>query len=102
MALDSTKDILYLALTLATIVLTFFLAWLLYYLVSIIRQAHEVMREVSSSIEKLRGILDSIKETIGQSSSHLALIVTAVKQLVGFYAARKRRRRRDTAPNDDA
>lgn len=93
--LSSTKDILFLALTVAVVVLTFFLAWLLYYLVSIIRQAHSVMKETTEAITKIHGILDSIRDSISQSSSHLALVVTAVKQLAGLYSRRRQKREED-------
>lgn len=90
--IESTKDILFLALTLATVILTFFFAWFLYYLVSIIRQAHGVMKDVTTGIEKLHTILDSIKETINQSSSHLGLIVSAVRELTGLYSRRRQKK----------
>lgn len=96
MNISSMKDALFLALTVATVVLTFFLAWFLYYLVSIIRQANGVMKEVSASIEKVREILDTIKDAIHQSTSHLGLIVTAVKQLASFYNKRRHKRDPDT------
>lgn len=88
MSIDSTKDLFYLALSIATVVLTFFLAWLLYYLVSMIREAHRMMNEVSASVEKLHTILDRLRDVVGQSTSHLGLIVTAVRQLVSFYQRR--------------
>ena len=37
----------------------------------------------------------NIKETINQSSSHLGLIVTAVKELTGLYTRRRQKRNED-------
>jgi predicted PurR-regulated permease PerM len=89
--IESSKDILFLALTVAVVILTFFFAWFLYYLVSIIRQAHSMMKDVSASLAKLHAILDTLKDTISRSTSHLGLIVEAVKQLTGLYLRRKKR-----------
>ncbi|MFH1171663.1 MAG: DUF948 domain-containing protein [bacterium] len=92
MTVDTTKEILFLILALAIVVLTFFCAWVLYYIVSIIRQAHGVMKEVSDGVQKLHEILDSIRETIHQSSSHLGLIVAAVRKIGDLYTRRREKR----------
>lgn len=101
MAIDTTKDLLFLALTVAVVVLTALLAWLLYYLISIIRQGHRIMQDVSDGFAKLHEILDAIKGTIDRSSSHLALVVSAVKQLVDL-STRRRRKRSENKKTQDA
>ncbi len=98
MDISSTKDLLYLALILAILVFTGFFCWFFYYLIAILRDARQVTKEVSSGITKIHQILDTIKETLSASSSHLALLVGGVKEILGFY---QRRRHDDDTEEDD-
>lgn len=96
MQIATTKDILFLVLAGGIVVLVVFVGWLATYLILILRDARRVTREISGGIEKVHDILDTIKETLSTSSSHLALLVGAVKEIVSFY------QRRRNAPHADA
>lgn len=96
MQIATTKDILFLVLAGGIVVLVVFVGWLATYLILILRDARRVTREISGGIEKVHDILDTIKETLSTSSSHLALLVGAVKEIVSFY------QRRRNIPHTDA
>lgn len=89
MQIATTKDILFLVLAGGIVVLVVFVGWLATYLILILRDARRVTREISGGIEKVHDILDTIKETLSTSSSHLALLVGAVKEIVSFYQRRR-------------
>ncbi|MBI4415284.1 MAG: hypothetical protein HY566_03545 [Candidatus Kerfeldbacteria bacterium] len=95
MQITTTKDILFLVLAGGIVVLAVFIGWLATYLILILRDARRVTKEISGGIEKVHDILDTIKETLSTSSSHLALLVGAVKEIVSFY-----QRRRNTGDDD--
>lgn len=88
--INDSKDILFLVLAAAAGVLTVFLCWLLYYLISMLRRANTALREVVDGFEKIHGILDALRAAANQSTSHLALIVGTVQKLVNLYLERRR------------
>ncbi len=94
----TSQDVLSYTLAAAIAVLTVFLVWVLFYVVSILRASHRAIRDVTAGIEKVHGILDSIQRTLSASTSHLSLIVTTVQQLVAMFA---RRRARGADDGDD-
>ncbi|KKW00273.1 MAG: hypothetical protein UY34_C0032G0001 [Parcubacteria group bacterium GW2011_GWA2_48_9] len=55
---DTTKDILYFVLALAVVVLTFFMAWSLYYVTMMLRRSHLLFKE----IEEAGGDWKKVKE----------------------------------------
>lgn len=88
MPIITSQDLFYLVLTIATVILTALFAWLLFYLISIIRQTNEVVKSVTNGIEKVHGILETLQESVHASSSHLSLIVSTIQRLVTFYQRR--------------
>lgn len=105
MTLATTQDIFFLALAVATVVLTFFLGWLLYYLISIFRDARNVTEKVAEGFDKIHRILDGVNESVRASSMHLTTIVAALREVVGFFGSRKKKKSpRETRENlsDDA
>lgn len=98
----NSHDILYISLAIAALVLTFFLAWLLYYLISIVRKANTVMREVAESIARVQRVLDSVESALSSTSSHLGLVMSAVKELTGLYVRRRAKKKRKAEDDDSA
>jgi predicted PurR-regulated permease PerM len=72
---ETSKDILNLSLTLAVVVLTFFIAWILYYIVSIFREVKKVIRDITGVIKKFNNVLDFAKEKISNAAAVMPLII---------------------------
>lgn len=91
MTLSTSQDWFFLVLAAAVGVLTILFAWLLVYVIAIVRRANEVTRRVTDGITKIEGILDAIREAMHNSSSHLSFLVSAIREVAGFAMRRKER-----------
>ena len=80
--IQDSKDLLYVVLAFCILWLTIFLAWFIYYLAMIMRQAYQAIKETREKINKVDEILKALKEKIEHSASYLALIGEGVKKLV--------------------
>ncbi|MFH0805098.1 MAG: hypothetical protein V1916_02795 [Patescibacteria group bacterium] len=94
--IDTTKDLLYLILSLCLVVFTFFLCWALYYIVMMLRRMDQATREVTEFISSLRqkldrveGLLSTIEEKIKNSASYLPLVFKGIGELVSYIKRRK-------------
>ena len=80
--LETSKDLLYIALALAVVGLAFFISWAIYYLAQILRQAFKVVKEMRDRMSKIDELIKTLKEKIEHSTSYLLLIGEGVKKLV--------------------
>ncbi len=92
----TTKDILFFTLAVAVAVLTFFLAWSLYYVTMMLKKAHEVAKEVETlvitvrdRVRQIEEVINTIQEKINSSVSYLPLVVKGVTELVEHFKKRK-------------
>ncbi len=90
---STSKDILYLVLTIAIALVTVFGVWLLWYLIAILRDARKMVGDVRTGFDKVHEILDAIKQAAVASTTHLSLIVGTVERLISFYQKRQRGKR---------
>ncbi len=79
--INYSQDILFLVLAICVLCLTFFLAWVLYYLVASVRQIHKATLLVKSEVEKISEIIHGIKEAIKLPTSVVALVVEGLKKI---------------------
>ncbi|MDD5291085.1 MAG: hypothetical protein PHZ04_03125 [Patescibacteria group bacterium] len=91
--IQDSKDLLYVVLAFCILWLTIFLAWFIYYLVMIMRQAYRIVKETREKINKVDEILKSLKEKIEHSASYLVLISDGVKKLVEVIKERSEERK---------
>lgn len=94
--LETSKDILYLILALAIAVLTFFIAWAIYYLVMILKKFSELVKEFESMVtsakeklERLESLFNTIEEKIKHSASYLPLLFKGITELVDYFKKKK-------------
>ncbi|MDD5071825.1 MAG: hypothetical protein PHQ42_03765 [Patescibacteria group bacterium] len=80
--IQDSKDLLFVVLAFCILWLSIFLAWFIYYLAMIMRQAYKSVKETREKINKVDEILKSLKDKIEHSASYLALIGEGVKKLV--------------------
>lgn len=88
----TTQDILYIVLAVSAAVLTAFLAWLLYYVIAIVRDLRQTSRAIHEKVDQVGRILESIKERIGDSVSALSLLTELLSKLVGGWKRRRVKR----------
>lgn len=87
---QATQDFFFLAATLSVIILTFFLSWLLFYLIHLIKHAHNFVKGLKDGLESLSEILASIKEKLEHSSTYLKLLVDLINKALDLWRDKKR------------
>ena len=82
MIIQTSKDILFLALAFCALWLTIFLSWLLYYMIAIARDTESVLRQVRGAVEKVDELAHAVHEKVERSAASFTLIAQAFKELV--------------------
>lgn len=101
MAMDS-RDVLFLTLAVCAAVLTAGSAWLLYYLVRIIRTVAAAVDDFRQRLATIDGILQTIKDKLSSTHLQLAALAAGLKQLISFFASRRVKRRPSTRASTPA
>jgi hypothetical protein len=89
-----SKDILNYTLAGSAAVLTFFMAWILYYVVSMIRDVRTVMRDIARAVEKLNSVLDFTKEKVASAASLIPLVIKGVEKGMEFMKSRREQKQK--------
>lgn len=89
----STQDIFWFVFALSMIVLTIFLSFALFYIISILRDVSKLFTSIRGKIELVDKILNLVKEKLEKSSNHLALIADNVMKIVGYFMDKPKKKR---------
>lgn len=76
-----SKDILFLVLAFSVLWLTFFLSWLIYYLVAAARQLHKASQVVKEQADEVAGAIKKIKSALEMPTSIIALVFEGLKKI---------------------
>lgn len=82
--LETSKDLLNLAVAVSISVLVFFLCWALFYVISSARRAFRLIKKVERGVEKAESLIDLIRDKVSRSSSYLILISDLIKRGIEF------------------
>lgn len=88
--LETSKDLLYLILSVSVLLLTIFSVWFMYYLIVIVKQVYCIVRKTKKRIDKIDEIIDLLKQKIEHSVSCLFLIGEGMKKLVQIIKEKKK------------
>ena len=80
--IDTSKDLLNIAIAVAVVGFAGFTCWAIYYFARILQQVFKVVKEMRTRLSKIDEILKSIKEKIEHTTSYLLLISEGMKKLV--------------------
>lgn len=89
---DTSKDILNLIIGACVAVFTFFVCYLMYYLISMLKQANTTVTEIRHRIESFDALFKAVQEKLTHSTNYLALLVKSVVSLMDFVKERKEKR----------
>ncbi len=84
MYLETSKDILNLALALAVIGLSFLIGWILVYWLLILRRVVQVLHGLEEGVRKFSDLATFIREKLESSASYLSVLAVGAKELVGY------------------
>jgi len=79
--IQDSKDLLFIVIAFCVLWLTIFIAWFIYYLAMIMRQAYQATKDMRERINKIDEVIQSLKEKIEHSASYLGLISEGVKKI---------------------
>src|SRR3990167_3452099 len=82
--LETSKDILWLALAGSVVLFTIFVCWALFYLIMMLKNMNKITASVREKLELVDKILKLVKDKLEKGSNHVALISDSVIKLVGF------------------
>ena len=91
--ITETKDIFYLVLAFCVLWFTIFVCWLLYYFISIMREARGMTRDAREQVRRFMDALDMLKEKFERSLNMFAGIVEAIKYAAGYVMDRRGERK---------
>jgi predicted PurR-regulated permease PerM len=97
---STTTDILIIIAALAIAVLTFFVSWMIYYFIRILRQANKMVDEIKEKVEKFGELLDLFKQKLNDSLSNLGLLTKSIVRLIDYFKERKSNRGKTRRKDD--
>ena len=84
MLIESSKDLLFVVLAFAVLWITIFVSWLLYYIISITRDAEALVRQVRSAVERVEEVAQSAHDKMERSAASFTLVAQALKELIAW------------------
>ena len=79
---ENSKDILYLVISFSVLWVTFFLCWMFYYLMRLLRNANEIIEEFRVRLQALTEAISYIRSKVEHMSGLLTLITSGASGLV--------------------
>ena len=86
---ETSGDILNLVIAASVLVFTFFVCWLMYYFVMIVKHAHDMVQSIREKINRVEKILNLIQEKVEHSASYLPLLAEGVTKIVKYFVEKK-------------
>lgn len=96
MYLESSKDILFLVLAFCALWFTAFVCWLLWYVISILRDASKVIEEIHEKIAAIDHAVHAVRERLESSFGSLGAVATGIK-ILGSYLGKRREKAEERA-----
>lgn len=85
--IESTKDILFLVLSVSIAFFTFFLCYLLFYLI-------KVLKEVTTLVEDVKERFDQLHRTVESGFNYLGMLTEGIKMAMGYFDEKKTTRKK--------
>jgi len=89
MFLESSKDILFLVLAFCALWFTAFVCWALYYVISVLRDAANLMEEIHERVRAVDEAVRAVRDKIEHSMGYLGMAATGVKAVLALLERRK-------------
>jgi len=81
---STSADILNLTLATCIVVLTFFLSWAIYYLVSSIQKVRRIIKRVEAGVSQAEEIISLVREKLKSGSAYIMVLAEIAKQAIEF------------------
>ena len=98
--LETSKDMVNISLSFGIVLLAVLLAFVLYYVIKILKDASEMIHEVRDTVGEFKNhlraweeFLDSLKERMSSAGAYLPLVVDGISKLVEFISKKKEQKK---------
>ena len=91
---QTSIDIMYGVISLAVLIFTGFMVWIMFYVAQILKQGNEVITEIRMKIAEFEEALSSIKEKVMSSATSISFIASEIGSIVELVKKRKKTSRR--------
>lgn len=88
--ISSSQDIFFLVLAFCILWFTIFLTWLMYYVISAVRQIHQTIARVKNKLDAVDELISFIKDKVSNGASYLTFIVSGVGKLVELLSTKEK------------
>lgn len=92
--LYSSKDLLYIVLSLCILWLTILFSWALYYVALMLRDGYRTFREVKEKLNLVDGFIKNLSERLEHTTSYLGLLAEGFGRVISFMQDRKETQRK--------
>ena len=82
---ETTQDIFYIVLSASILLFTIFLCWSLFYLIRLLKQTNEVLRDLKEKFEHVSSVFSFLKGK---------LVTEALKGIVGFVKNKRQKNKK--------
>lgn len=92
MTLDTTQDLFFLILAVATGWVAVFICWSLYEVARMLHQANAVVTETREKLNRVEKAITSIKERLEKSVDYFGMLAEGGKSLMNMFSQREERK----------
>lgn len=89
MFLETSQDVLYITVSICTLVFTGFLCWVLFYLAHLLKQSNQITEELHGKIQDWTEAVDEIKERVMNTAATLSTLGDQVGRVIDFINRRR-------------
>jgi hypothetical protein len=83
--IETSRDILNIVIASAVGLLTLFFCWMLWYVISTMRNINRMTLSARKKLETIDKILELVKEKLEKGSNHMAILSDSAIKLVGYF-----------------
>lgn len=87
--ISNSQDIFFLVLAFCVLWITVLLAWLLYYVISMVRDVHRTIARVKQTLQAVEDTMSMLKEKFNGSASYITGLATTLAKVVGTVVSSK-------------
>ena len=87
--LETSKDLLYVAIAFCVLWLTIFICWMIYYFAMILKKVNHVMETFTKTLDAVRDFFEKAREKVSNAGTAIAAAVELGKKVADFVEEKK-------------
>ena len=91
--LETSKDLLYVAIAFCVLWLTIFMCWMIYYFAMILKKVNHVMETFTKTLDAVRSFFEKAKEKISSAGTAIATAVELGKRVADYVEDKKEKKK---------